>query len=326
MLQYAPLHPGGVISVGLARTRGRPGSGILMDSRPSLSRTVRACTHPAPCGLVLLLIFGFAGFSPRDFYAPPAPPSARDLVRAGPRPAAVQQTSFWVSDGTPGKGPAEAPLRPAVLGGPVAQGADLPRPTDLPPPPPPLPLADALRETLEADPKIRAASEEINQASADLRTASLLPNPTLSVSGTSLPITASDKQSNPREIDVFVGFPIDWLVFGKRAAAIQSARAGVDVAFATFADLVRQRLVGTAAAFYDVLEAKALLETAREDLESLRRVEAITKERFKLKGVAEIEVDRIRLAVLDSEREVRRREAALVTATATLLAQLGRKQ
>src|SRR5581483_5945078 len=42
-----------------------------------------------------------------------------------------------------------------------------------------LTLEDALRECLQADPKLQAAAESINLANAELWTASLLPNPTL---------------------------------------------------------------------------------------------------------------------------------------------------
>src|SRR5262249_42520049 len=128
----------------------------------------------------------------------------------------------------------------------------------------------------------------------------------------------------PTELDVIVGFPIDWFLFGKRAAAIANARLGVDVSAADYADLVRLRVAATVAAFYDVLEAQALLDLARQDRDSLKRLEAITADRVKLGGAGSVELDRIRLTVLDSQREVRTREVALVTAKAKLRAQLGR--
>src|SRR6266571_6730917 len=122
---------------------------------------------------------------------------------------------------------------------------------------------------------------------ADLLTASLPPNPQLSTSGTLLPLDQPftvNRQGGPPQFDIGVSYPIDWFLFGKRAAAIASARLGVDMSAAAFADLVRQRVAGTIAAFYDVLEARALFDLAREDLDNLKRVEAITSKRVALGG------------------------------------------
>ena len=46
---------------------------------------------------------------------------------------------------------------------------------------------------------------------------------------------------------------------------------------ADYADLIRQRVTATAIAFYDVLEAKSLLDLARQDTANLTRLEAATR-------------------------------------------------
>ncbi len=191
-----------------------------------------------------------------------------------------------------------------------------------------LPLNEAIRQTLDADPKLKAAWETIALAKADLWTSSLLPNPSLFMDGQLLPLTrpfTPDVQGGPPQIDLQVAWPIDWFLFGKRAAAIASARLGVDVSAADFADQVRQRVAAAIAAFFDVLEAQAQREVSRQDLESLKRVEAITIQRVQLGGVGTVERDRIRLAVLDSAREFRRRETVLATSLAALRTFLGRQ-
>jgi outer membrane protein, heavy metal efflux system len=188
-------------------------------------------------------------------------------------------------------------------------------------------LTQAVAECLSADPRIRAGAEVVQQARSDLWTASLVPNPTLGTGGSLLPLGQPfnvDHQGGPPQFDVGLAFPIDWLLFGKRATAVDSARAGVDVAAAEFADLVRQRLAATVSAFYTVVAAKALLDLARQDFESLERLQHITEELVRLGGSGSIEIDRVRVSVLDSQRDVRRREADLTTAKAALLAQLGR--
>jgi len=187
-------------------------------------------------------------------------------------------------------------------------------------------LEQAIRTALEADPKIQAGLEAINQAKADLLTTSLPPNLQFSTGGTLLPLDRPftvNRQGGPPQFDVGMSYPIDWFLFGKRAAVITSARLGVDVSAADFADLVRQRVAGTIAAFYDVLEAQALFDLGREDLDNLKHVETITADRVALGGVGTIELDRIRLAVFDSQREVRNREIVLATSAAQLRAFLG---
>jgi len=189
-------------------------------------------------------------------------------------------------------------------------------------------LAEAIRETLEADPRIRAGSETIKQAEAELWTASLLPNPELLTDISYLPLTRPftiEKPGGPPELDIYLFFPIDWLVFGKRSAHVQSARAGVDVATAEYADLIRQRVAGTVTAYYDLAEALAKLALAREELESLKRLQAITRERVQAGRAEATEGDRIRSAVAEGQRDVRHREAAVVTERAALRAPLGRK-
>ena len=189
-----------------------------------------------------------------------------------------------------------------------------------------LTLDEALRETLQSDPKLRAALEGIEQARADLLTSSLPPNPTLAVNGVFIPARrfTPTAPGGPPELDVVASYPIDWFLFGKRAAAMANAQWGVEVSTADYCDQVRQRMANAAAAFYDVLEAQAMLGLPQEDLASLKRVDAITRQRARIGGVGTIEVDRLVLSVLDAERDVRTREATLVTNKAQFRAAMGR--
>jgi cobalt-zinc-cadmium efflux system outer membrane protein len=242
-------------------------------------------------------------------YTPPSFPTFLDQSAAETTPAAVEE-------GLSGQ-PAESAHPPSAA---TATDANTAAPNSVT-------LAEAVAECLAADPRIRAGAEVLQQARADLWTASLLPNPTLGT-GVSLfplgqPFTVN-AQGGPPQFDVGLAFPIDWLLFGKRAAAVDTARAGVDVAAAEFADLVRQRLAATVSAFFDVLKAKAMLDLARQDLESFQRLEQITADLVRLGGSGTIENDRVHVLLLDSQREVRRREADLAIAKSALLSQLGR--
>lgn len=187
-------------------------------------------------------------------------------------------------------------------------------------------LNQAIRRALEADPQIPAGLENIRQAEADLVTAGLLPNPELYSDLLMMPWGKPftvEKQGGPPQTDYFITFPIDWFLFGKRVAAIETAEKKVDVNLAQFADLVRQRISGTIAAFYDVLEAQAQLELARADLDALLELEKITATRVELGGIGTIESDRVKLGIFSARRELRSRELLLTTAQAQLRLFLG---
>ena len=189
-------------------------------------------------------------------------------------------------------------------------------------------IDDAIRECLEHNLDVQGGREGIAHAKADLRTTSLLPNPDLTVDTALHPLPGQhfteQKPGGPEQYDAIVSYPVDWLVFGKRAAAVESARRGIDVSVADFADLVRQRLADTIGAFYDTVEAKALLPLAEEDTGNLRRVAEMTAQRAAIGGGPRIDVDRARLAATASERDLRQADRAVVTTKATLRVLLGR--
>jgi cobalt-zinc-cadmium efflux system outer membrane protein len=131
-------------------------------------------------------------------------------------------------------------------------------------------------------------------------------------------------QGGPPQADVGLTYPLDWFLFGKRSAAIASANLGLDAARAAHDDFVRRRKADVASAFLDILEARELLDLARQDAADLDRIQSIAEQRVSLGGAAPVDVDRIAVATLEARRELRRREAALRLARSTLAATLGR--
>lgn len=187
-------------------------------------------------------------------------------------------------------------------------------------------LDQAIQTALKSDPRISAALENIRQAEADLTTAGLIPNPYLSAGGSLMPLDrkfTADRQGGPPQMDVGVAMPIDWFVFGKRAAAITSGQYGVDAASADFANTIRLRIAATIGAFYDVLEAQAMLELAQENQKNLVAMEKIIINRVALGGVGTIEADRIKLSIFSSHREVHTQELNLSAALNKFRALLG---
>ncbi|MEI7687281.1 MAG: TolC family protein [Planctomycetota bacterium] len=180
---------------------------------------------------------------------------------------------------------------------------------------------------LTADPKLRVGYEDINQAIAEAITASLPPNPTLSPDYQLIPLTrpfTQTQQGGPPQFDAIVSYPLDWFLFGKRKAAMASTAVGVRKSEAEYYELVRLRIRDAALGFYEILELKALRDLAIQDVESLQRVEAITRRAVEQGGRPAVDLNRIRLDVLRSQQFLRDAEAALNNAKTRLRALLGR--
>jgi cobalt-zinc-cadmium efflux system outer membrane protein len=225
-----------------------------------------------------------------------------------------------------GQAPATVPSRPNAQRDAPPSIEEVSSPAEAPNLPAGLTLPEAMSETLQSDPKLRAAMEAIRQAEGDLTTSSLLPNPSVQLNGVFLPLRTftPERPGGPPELDVIGSWPIDWFLFGKRAAAMANAQIGVAVSNADYSDQVRQRLANTASTFYDVLEARAMLQLAEEDLANLKRVEQVTTQGVRFGGTGTIEAERIKLSLLDAQREARSRAAALTTAKAQFRAAIGR--
>jgi outer membrane protein, heavy metal efflux system len=174
--------------------------------------------------------------------------------------------------------------------------------------------------------RVLAGAERMSVAEGDLITSSLIPNPSLFADCQLIPLQRADikNQLGPPQWDTLVSFPIDWLLFGKRVAAMQAARLGVEISGADFADVLRVQVAQTVDAFYEVLADEEYLKLAERNLAELTDLEKLTEELAKNKKVGQMEVDRSKLAVHEALLERHDRELALDIAKARLRPFLGR--
>jgi cobalt-zinc-cadmium efflux system outer membrane protein len=174
--------------------------------------------------------------------------------------------------------------------------------------------------------RVLAASERIRVSEAELLTSSLIPNPSLIADDVLIPLQKADvnHQLGPPQWDVLVGLPVDWLVFGKRVAAMRAARLGIEVTGADFANTLRVQVAQTVDAFYEVLEDDAYFKLAEKNLEELRELEKVTQELAKNQKVGRLELDRMALAVHEALLERHDRELAVDLAKAHFRPFIGR--
>jgi cobalt-zinc-cadmium efflux system outer membrane protein len=284
-------------------------------------------------GLAVTTLAGCATNKQRDTQSPFVAGTIPPAQTASPQPPTVRTVAYESAEAPSANDAPQlpAPLPPSgnsskPLGEQLSMPEVVPTPRETVTAPGAITLSEAMSETLQSDPKLRGAMEAIRQAEGDFKTSTLSPNPSVQINGLFLPVRpfTPDRPGGPPELDVIGSWPIDWWLFGKRAAAMANAQIGVAVSNADYCDQVRQRLANTASAYYDILEARAMLQLAQEDLANSKRVERITAEGVKFGGTGTIEAERARLDVLAAQTEERTRATTLKTAKAQFRAAIGR--
>ncbi len=189
-------------------------------------------------------------------------------------------------------------------------------------------LEQAIDECIAFSPDLRAAAESVEQSQGDLKTASLLPNPTLLFLSSLQPFAGHPfspiRQGGPPQFDVSLLWPVDWLLFGKIFKAKDAVHKGLDANRATHENTIRQRVALTTASFFAVLEAKELARLAHEHANNLSEVSKLTQKKITYGGASNVDGDHAILAANVAQREAREAEFVLFVARSQLRAVLGR--
>jgi cobalt-zinc-cadmium efflux system outer membrane protein len=111
----------------------------------------------------------------------------------------------------------------------------------------------------------------------------------------------------------------------KRELRLESAKEGTVIAESGRADLQRTLLFNLRGAFVSTLQAKAVLQLARDDLEYYDHVLQISRDRFSAGDIAQIDLDRLELQRVQYESDVQSADVELRTAKIQLLALLNER-
>jgi cobalt-zinc-cadmium efflux system outer membrane protein len=181
---------------------------------------------------------------------------------------------------------------------------------------------DAKRELQSANPALRAGRIEVEESRAEEITAFLRPNPDLTVSVDQLnPFTGNPYQPFTDTLPLISGSYLHER-HHKRELRRQSARDGTAIAVSQLADHERTLLFDLRNAFVQVLQQKAVVAIARENLEYYDRVLAVSSERFKVGDIAQVDFDRLELQRVQFESDLQTALVNLRTAKIQLLALL----
>jgi cobalt-zinc-cadmium efflux system outer membrane protein len=172
----------------------------------------------------------------------------------------------------------------------------------------------------QTNPTLLAGKLNVDESKAQEITAHLRPNPNLSLSVDQInPFNGGPPHSCCGTLLTVAAFSYLHEREHKRELRLQSAQNGTGIAALTQADLERTLLFGLRSAFISALQAKAVLQVAKDNLAYYDHVLDISRIRFKAGDIAQIDLDRLELQRVQYESDVQTAEVNLRTAKISLL-------
>ena len=182
-----------------------------------------------------------------------------------------------------------------------AQAVETALPTSLPPPAVRLNLAEAVDFFLKQNLDLLISKYGIEYSKGQQITAKLFPNPVLQV-GTQSSWTQGNSLAKSGEVQTQIQQLFE--LAGKRGYRIESAGFGTQSAEANFEDAVRLLGFTIKDTYYRVLVAQRRLALAEENRDRFARILDVNTIRFKKGYIAEVDLIRIRLQVVDFHSQV----------------------
>jgi len=185
-----------------------------------------------------------------------------------------------------------------------------------------------IKDKFEAtNPTLKAAQLNIDESKAAEITANLRPNPDA---------TAAIDQINPFSTQpspsggssgyrpFAFAFPLGSVSYlherqHKRELRLETAKKSTDIAASTYLDQERSLMFSLRSAFVQTLQAKAVLQNAKENLDYWDRELTINRTRFKAGDLAQVDLDRLELQRVQFESDYETSMVNLRTAKIQLL-------
>jgi len=171
-----------------------------------------------------------------------------------------------------------------------------------------------------ANPALKADALNVDEMHAEEVTAFLRPNPQFTASTDGTQIVPHNGVWRPLAgTDAVATFGYLHERDHKRELRLESAKEGAQIAASQHEDLKRTLEFNLRAAFVNTLQAKAILELAKADLDYYDHIIQISRDRFRAGDIAQIDVDRIELQRVQYESEIQTALVNLRTAKIQLL-------
>ncbi|MGA2535992.1 MAG: TolC family protein [Terracidiphilus sp.] len=180
---------------------------------------------------------------------------------------------------------------------------------------------DQVREKFEAaNPALKADAINVEEMKAEEITAFLRPNPQFTLSTDGTQIAPHNGVWQPLEgTQIQPNFSYLHEREHKRELRLKSAKEGTEITASEHQDLERNLIFNLRSMFVQTLEAKAVLDLAKADLEYYDKIIEISRTRFSAGDIAQIDLDRIELLRVQYEAEIETATVNLRTAKFALL-------
>jgi cobalt-zinc-cadmium efflux system outer membrane protein len=168
-----------------------------------------------------------------------------------------------------------------------------------------------------------ASKLNIDELKAQEITAHLRPNPDFTLTADGTQISPSHGVWQPFA-GTFVSPGVSYLFErrNKRGLRYEAARQGTAIGAAQSSDTERTLLFNLRTAFVGILQAKAVLRLAHDNLEYYDKILKVSRDRFQAGDIARIDLDRLELQRLQYESDLQNAEVNLRTTKINLLALL----
>jgi cobalt-zinc-cadmium efflux system outer membrane protein len=171
-----------------------------------------------------------------------------------------------------------------------------------------------------ANPVLKSDQSNVDEMKAEEITAYLRPNPDFTLSADGTQIMPHEGYWRPTSgTQVQPNFSYLHERDHKRELRLETAKESTRIGGSLHEDLERNLLFSLRSAFVQTLEAKAVLELARADLDYYDKIISISQDRFKAGDLAQIDLDRIELLRVQYESEIQTAIVNLRTAKIALL-------
>ena len=170
---------------------------------------------------------------------------------------------------------------------------------------------------LATNPTLQAGRVGIEESRAAETTAFLRPNPAFSMTFDQIGTTTEGNVFSASILTASVSYLHERQ--HKRELRRDSARGATAIAVSAQSDLERNLIFNLRTAFVQVLQAKAFLALARDNLTSYDQLLAVSRDRLQHGDIAQIDLDRLNLQRVQYESDVQTAEVNLRTAKIQLL-------
>jgi cobalt-zinc-cadmium efflux system outer membrane protein len=170
-----------------------------------------------------------------------------------------------------------------------------------------------------ANPNLKAGELNIQESKAQEITAYLRPNPDFTGTLDQIDFFSGNPYRPFQYTEPLISFSYLHERQHKRELRLESAQKGTAISEAQQQDLERTLLFNLRAAFVMALQAKALLENAKENLDYFQKQLVINQDRYKAGDIARVDLDRVVLQRVQYESDFQTAQVNLRTAKITLL-------